>query len=269
MNKTLESASTPSYDRVGRDTVGGQVFDSLRRQIIDGTLRRGAKLPTEKNLAESYGVSGATIREAVRALTAMQLVKVRHGSGAYVTADVESLIGMSLESMIQMERIGVPDVLGILGILDTYAAELAASRATAEEIDGLTAALDLLDAGESIDTMVKGLSTFLAGLAAASHNPLLAALCKFLSLIQIQLARELFGVTAEEWRMTTASLARERRDLVHAIAQRDAAKAGALSRVYHQNAINVIMALPHADAARLTDPKLVQLLSSLIGKIPG
>lgn len=268
MNKMIRLESAPSFDRVGRDTVGGQVFDSLRRQIIDGTLRRGDKLPTEKNLAESYGVSGATIREAVRALSAMQLVKVRHGSGAYVTADVESLIGMSLESMIQMERVGVPDVLGILGILNTYAAELAASRASLEDIDGLVAALDLLDAGENIETMVKGLSSFLAGVAAASHNPLLAALCKFLSLIQMQLARELFGVTSEEWRKTTASLASERRDLVHAISLRNGQKAGALCRIYHQNALNVIMALPHADAATLSDPKLVQLLSSLIGKTP-
>lgn len=269
MHKTLEADSSARYGKVGRSSVGAQVFDSLRRQIIDGTLRRGDKLPTEKSLAGLYGVSGATIREAVRALSAMQLVKVRHGSGAYVTADVASLIGLSLESIIQLERIGVPDVLGILGILNTYAAELAAARAGAEEIDSLFAALDLLDAGDSIGGMIAGLSIFLAGLAATSHNPLLAALCKFLSLIQVQLARALFGTTTGEWKTITGSLRRERRALLQAIALRDVAAAGALSRIYHQKAINVIMALPHADTARIKDPKMVQLLASLLVKAPG
>ncbi|TRZ58092.1 MAG: FadR family transcriptional regulator [Rhodocyclaceae bacterium] len=267
MKTASDLTEVQPYRRVVRGTVAAQIFDNLRNQIFAGTLTRGEKLPTERELAVSYGVSGATIREAIGALAAMRLVDVRHGSGSYVTADAESLIGMSLNSMIQIERIGVGDVLGILGVLNTYAAELAAARATPEEIGALHEILDRIETAEDVDTMAGNLISFLHGLASASGNPLLTALCKFLTALQIQLALELSGGSLKTWKQIAGGLAKQRRMVVDAIERRDAEAARDFARDYQKHALKVIQALPNASAARLNDPKLSDFLSALMRRM--
>ena len=122
----MTAAAILDRDPLRRGRMAEQIIDDLRERILGGSLVRGAKLPTERELAQAYGVSGATVREAMRALAAAHMIEVRHGSGAYVTADAEQLIAQSLHSMIQIERIGARDILGVLAALNVYGAELAA-----------------------------------------------------------------------------------------------------------------------------------------------
>jgi len=99
-------------------------------------------MPSERELAASYDVSGPTVREAIRVLTAMGLVHTRNGSRATVTAQGDTLLAMSIASVVQVEKVGAREVFGLLGSLNAYAAELAAEHASDEEIAGLRAAAD-------------------------------------------------------------------------------------------------------------------------------
>src|SRR5882757_4357709 len=130
MSSFKNAAATNGVDR---SRVADQIFKELRHQIVVGNLPRGAKLPTERELAERYDVSGPTVREAIRGLTAMGLADVRHGSGAYVTAATESLIAMSLGTVIQLEGLGAVEVLSVLGALNEQAAALASEAATPKD----------------------------------------------------------------------------------------------------------------------------------------
>jgi len=76
-----------------RGNAAEHVHGDLRDAILSGQFAKGSRLPTEKQLAESYGVSGPTVREAIRGLTTARLIEVRHGSGAYVTADSDQTPG--------------------------------------------------------------------------------------------------------------------------------------------------------------------------------
>ena len=98
-----------------RGNAVGQILDDMRSQILSGRIPRGTKLPSEKHLADAYGVSGATVREALRGLATSELVEVRHGSGAYVTAQADRLLHASLQAVIQIERMGAGEVLDVLG----------------------------------------------------------------------------------------------------------------------------------------------------------
>ncbi|HSI50199.1 MAG TPA: GntR family transcriptional regulator [Ideonella sp.] len=228
---------------LARGGAAEQILDDLRERILNGSLKRGDKLPTEREMAQGYGVSGATVREAIRALVTIHLIEVRHGSGAYVTANAEQLIAQSLGSMIQLERIEVQDVMGLLGVLNAYCAELAATRATPEDLAELRAAVALLEHAAGAADSEAGLTRFLLGLAAASHNPLLAPICRFLAGLQIDLARQTSGGSAKVWREATASLHADRHKLVEAIARHDAAKARTLALACHQRALKVIAEL--------------------------
>ncbi|GAA1937013.1 GntR family transcriptional regulator [Kitasatospora viridis] len=69
---------------VGRQPLHGQVAAEMRKAIARGKWKPGAKIPTEPELTERYGVSRATVRQAVAALRAEGLLDVRQGSGTYV-----------------------------------------------------------------------------------------------------------------------------------------------------------------------------------------
>src|SRR3954453_3145624 len=95
--------SQPSA-RLYRGRVADQIMEDLRNQILSGALPDGARLPSERELAAHYDVSGPTIREAVRGLTAMGLLNTRHGSRTPVVADGYTLLAMSIASVVQFEK---------------------------------------------------------------------------------------------------------------------------------------------------------------------
>lgn len=64
--------------------VGGQIQREVMQLILDRRLRAGAPLPTEVELMESLKVSRNSVREALKALQALDIVEIRHGYGTYV-----------------------------------------------------------------------------------------------------------------------------------------------------------------------------------------
>ena len=80
--------------------VADQIIDDMCESMGTGVYPPGSRLPTERALAERYGVSGSTVREAIRALTAMGLVDVRHGSGAYVTTSFRGILSHPLRLLV-------------------------------------------------------------------------------------------------------------------------------------------------------------------------
>lgn len=228
---------------LARENAADQILHDLRERILGGELSRGDKLPTERELALHYGVSGATVREAIRALVSIHMVEVRHGSGAYVTADGAQLIAQSLRSMIKLGKVAVPDIMGVLAVLNAYAADMAASRATEEEIDVMRNALDRIETGSAIEDFEVGLKQFHNGLAEASHNALLISICHFLSSLQFDFARQTARGSIKRWRDTTSKLEVERRAVLSAIVRRSAAEARMRTLEYHQRAAEIIAKL--------------------------
>ncbi|MDS0858657.1 GntR family transcriptional regulator [Burkholderia pseudomultivorans] len=263
MSDTSASDWQPSK-RLDRGNAAEQILEDLRDRILSGQLARGAKLPTEKQLAEGYGVSGATVREAIRGLVTAQLVEVRHGSGAYVTAQADQLIAASLSSMIQIERIGVAQVLGVLGALTSYAAELAARHATDQDIEQMRQALRQIQEGDSADAISGAVYAFVGAIGQASGNTLLAALCRYFTRVQMGLATELSGGTVESWRATTTAIGRDRQRVFKAIEARDPKAAMAAALAYHERALKVITAQPNASSAMVSDPALSAFLASVL-----
>ena len=227
---------------LARGNAAEQILEDLRAQILSGALARGSRLPSEAKLAEAFGVSAATVREAIRGLTSSRLVQVRHGSGAFVTAQPDRVLAESLQAVIQIERISVAHVLGVLSALNTYAAEQAAASATDEQLDELEAALDTLDQTPSDQDASAGLLRFLVALATASGNPLLITLCGYLAGLQVRLAKERSGGVLD--RKVTGRLSKERRRVLEAIRARDPQAALAAARAYQERSMKVVLSLP-------------------------
>jgi GntR family transcriptional regulator, transcriptional repressor for pyruvate dehydrogenase complex len=260
---TFRGATPPNIDR---ERVADQIFRDLRDDIVLGSLPRGTKLPSEKELAQRYGVSGPTVREAIRGLSLLGFADVRHGSGAYVVADPALLVATSLSAVIQLGKLGVADVLGVWGALSEHVASLAVESATREDHERLRTALSALDTCKTTEEAAQAILAFHGAMAAAAHNPLLAALSGFLAELQTELGRELCD-TVTEWRKVLTKLKPIRTELVEAVIARDRDRAIACAHDFHTKAVALITALPKAKEIRLNDPKLRQLLSTMLMRV--
>lgn len=68
------------------------IADALRKQIADGTLERGSRLPTELELGETHRASRNTVRDAIKRLMSEGLVETRPGQGTFVTLSIEPFV---------------------------------------------------------------------------------------------------------------------------------------------------------------------------------
>jgi DNA-binding FadR family transcriptional regulator len=244
-----------------RGRVADQIVADLRRQILSGALPDGALLPAERELATQYDVSAPTVREAIRALTAMGLLSTRNGSRTRVTARSDTLLAMSIASVVQFEKMAAADVFGVLGALNAFAVEQAVERATEEDIARLRAAAERTAEIAEVGAAADALQDYFATLSAISHNPLLAALSRAITEIQLGLAVRLSEGRIENWRRVAGSLLRARMDIVDAVAERDAARAVQLVRDYHRKIVQRLQSSPRARELRATDPGLRTFLA--------
>lgn len=250
--------------KIARGRIADQIVDDLRARILDGRLPDGSRLPAERELAVQYGVSGATVREAVRVLSAVGLVSVRHGAGTFVTAAPDTMIGMSLASVVQLEDVGALDVLGVLGALNRYAAQLAARHASDEEIASLRGAVEKLAVIDDTDRTIENLRGFLQRLSEISHNALLIPLCRLLVEVQVELAFRTSGGRPAEWRRVAGSLQDDRLAIVAALEDRSADRAAEAADAYSAHAESLIFSTRQAKKIEAADPRYTQLLIGML-----
>lgn len=250
-----------------RGRLADRIFHDLKQQIVGGELPRGARLPTERELAARYGASGPTVREAVRGLTVIGFVEVRQGSGAVVSASGDSLVAMSLSAVIQLKSVEASQALELLAVLNQHAAGSAIVHATAADLRRLRETAESLAEANSIASAIAGIRGFHHALVRAAHNPLLEVICDFLSDVQIEVARELAGESLDLWKAILGGLQDPRMRFVEAIERRDDKAATRCARAFHDEAIRIITSLPEAQAGRLSDPRLEGMLSKVVNRM--
>jgi GntR family transcriptional repressor for pyruvate dehydrogenase complex len=153
------------------------VVAQIRALIDDGRLKQGDQLPTERELSETFRVSRATIREAIRTLESAKLVQSRQGDGTYVLASSEETLVQTLAAVLFNEKDTIYDIFYVRKIIEPHVAELAAENATPGEIKEL--ANLMMEHEESIaegKNVAKYDSAFHGLLARMSKNPILERL---------------------------------------------------------------------------------------------
>ena len=137
---------------VARRAVPDQVFEQLLDEVIAGGLGPGDRLPSERELADTLGVSRAAVREALQRMTQTRLVDVRHG-GATTVRDIRRAAGLDLLGTL-LFRDGSVDLAVVRSILEARlaigpaVAALAANRRPVGIGDQLDDAVAVLEADD-------------------------------------------------------------------------------------------------------------------------
>src|SRR5690606_33867599 len=104
------------------------------RQIEQGALRPGDRLPAERELALRVGVSRPSVRAGLRSLAAMAVLRTRHGSGTYVADGPPVLDSRPLRLLASLHGFTSDQLFETRRMLEVGAAGLAAERANGDEI---------------------------------------------------------------------------------------------------------------------------------------
>jgi GntR family transcriptional repressor for pyruvate dehydrogenase complex len=111
-----------------------EVVGQLHQLIDAGKLKAGDRLPSERELAETFRVSRSSVREAIKTLENEGLVLTRPGSGTFITAvNVEAIIP-SLASLLSRGKNALIDLFEMRRLVEPSIAALAAERATPADI---------------------------------------------------------------------------------------------------------------------------------------
>lgn len=127
---------------VKKRTLSEEIIEQFKQQILSGSWKPGDKLPPERELSESLGVSRTSVREAISALTAMGLVEVRVGEGTFLASDIAPLYKGDISSKFLVKRSSLLEVVEARKIIETQLACLAAGRATREDLNKMEKILE-------------------------------------------------------------------------------------------------------------------------------
>jgi len=117
--------------------VSVQIAEQIRSSILAGDFSPGEKLPPERELAEMFGVSRPSVREALNNLASTGLVMSYQGGGTVVMSLVEKESGNPLAKLIQEEQERALDVIEVRKSMESWTAFYAAERALPADIKRL------------------------------------------------------------------------------------------------------------------------------------
>jgi DNA-binding FadR family transcriptional regulator len=211
------------------------VASALERDIFEGRLAPGAKLPTEKALAGQFGVSRSAVREAIAQLRSAQLLQTRHGLGTFVVSNPSRrpLFALSAQGFDHLE---LCHIFELRTEVEAGAAALAARHRTSTDLERMRAALDRLaravrenESGSDADM------AFHTSIAAASGNRFFE---EFLTFFADRMAESISVARSNSARVTGRArlVQHEHQSIYDAIAAGEPEQARTAMQLHLQNA---------------------------------
>jgi GntR family transcriptional repressor for pyruvate dehydrogenase complex len=218
-----------------RQTLTGQVVEYIANLIKSGEKGPGDRLPTEKELTELLGISRTCVREAMKSLESLRLIRLRPKVGAVVLAPSPTgLLNAEAFARGDDDR-SVQELLEFRSILETGVAALAAERATEADIRSMYHAIERFKSEvETGNISCHTDMSFHSAVAAASKNAMAVMVWE---LIAPHLAGHLEVVNSSDCSTYAAmETVREHLKILEAIKERNPRKARALMARHLENA---------------------------------
>ena len=262
--------TTPEPERLRRRRVKvvDEIIETLRQDIVTRRLPHGERLPSEKELSDRFHVSQPTVREAIRALETLGLVEVYHGNGTFVRSQGDYALASALQTLLQLQGVGIMDVLDVRQVLGRHSIEAAAVAVTQDDLAALEAASARFEDPSNlkeIDQVIACVIDFQRAVSAASHNPILQSLEAFLlALLNEVQAKSLSGRGIRFWRTRALDFQPHRIAIVEGLRLGDVAAARRAMDKYFEAQRDRFEQDDALRSINLASPKLVTIVSDMV-----
>jgi GntR family transcriptional repressor for pyruvate dehydrogenase complex len=195
------TVSFPNVEPIRREPMAAEIARRLVDYLLSGGIEPGARIPSERQLAESFGVGRSAVREAIAALTLIGLIEVRHGDGTYLKRPDSPLLPQVVEWGLLLGEKRTSDLVEARILIEVDIAALAAQRRTEQDVADLAEILGRMERESRDDAPVGAFVdadvAFHLRLAETARN---SALRDVLSSIQALLRAWIGRVIAEGYR---------------------------------------------------------------------
>lgn len=166
-------------ERPKNSTLSDNIMDQLTNLIVQGKLKSGDRLPSERELSEMFGVSRTSIREAIKGLSKVGLFRIIPGKGTYIESDTENVKSLAYTFLLSEKDIN--SLYEAREVVQAEMSRLAAERATEADIAEIRKAIMKAKEADNVMDQAKVDVEFDLGIARAAKN---TVLLKFLYSIQ-------------------------------------------------------------------------------------
>jgi len=207
--------------KIERKRLADQIIDRLASMIASGDLKPGDKLPSEPELMKQFGVGRSSVREAIGALSLIGLITVRPGQGTHVAKTSEASQAKPIGLMLGVGQEKIKELVEARIILEQSAVQLAAERATDDEIAEIVHHHELLKPPLKSDQQaIDADLAFHLAISKASHN---SVLIRFLSELRQPMQHWMEQKAKYDWGY--AAVYEQHQLIVNAIQSRNANRA--------------------------------------------
>jgi len=187
----VETRLLQRVDPTSREPVTTEIARKLVAYLLSGTVQPGEKIPSERRLAEVFGVGRSIVREALKSLTLLGLVEVRQGDGTYLKRPDSELLPQAIEWGLLLGVKRTTDLVEVRRHLEVICAGLAAERRDETALADLRSLLGKMRAaGRDANSFVEADIAFHLRLAQAAENQALSEILSSIrSLLRVWIAR--------------------------------------------------------------------------------
>ena len=179
-----------------RITLSMQIQNELQAKLLNGTYEVGQYLPGELTLAEEFGVSRTTMRDAISGLVEKGFLERQHGKGVLVIDNSRNVAVDSVRNMILRGNYTVAEFMETRQMIDNQIVRFAALRSTEKETDKMERHIsDMIRNSGELEKYLKCDLAFHRELAVASQNHLLIALYSAIEPMLTQIVGEVIATT--------------------------------------------------------------------------
>ena len=166
-----------------KSTLSQRIIKHVKNALLNRELKAGDKLPTENELAKSFGVSRTAVREAFKMLVAIGVAEIRQGDGTYIAKDISSPVIDPLIFSLILEERTPHELLEVRKMIEVGILEVLLNKVTDEDIQKMEEAVNELEdryrTGERNNDILTDLDLkFHYAFAEATHNPSIEKIAK-------------------------------------------------------------------------------------------
>ena len=169
------------FETIRKSSAPEMVVEQLLRKIKSGEIAAGSRLPSQRDMAISFGVGRSSIREALNALAVMGYLDVQQGRGTFVARKLPGDDPSLLKLKAALKAGSLLDVIELRETLECKAAELAAERIEVRQFNQLKEALrEMEESADDYRRFLKADLEFHTVVSEATSNRVFSEMLRFL-----------------------------------------------------------------------------------------
>lgn len=249
------STKLSNIDPIKRESIATQVARRLVEYIISGEIEPGARMPSERQLAEAFGVGRSAMREALKSLSMIGLIDVRQGDGTYLKRADTALLPQIIEWGLLIGEQRTLDLVDARQCIEIDLAGLAAQRRTDDDIAELERIIRRMErSANDEDAFVEADVSFHLKVAEAARNSVLRDIHSSIqALLRAWIGRVIHAADS------TLPSFEEHPPILEAIRDRDPDRAKLAMESHMQSAAKRLATTLRAEELRVAESRRVRL----------